>query len=125
MESYMATIETDEDLLNLLYSLGASQKPPEFRLYYDENGKVIHYTCEDLAGNYIVVDSQIYNEGRYDVRVIDGKIVNTSEFIYTQKMIPSTIGSRCAKENVNILVSEHYAGETITWDVKQYEHKNS
>lgn len=121
----MDIIETDEDLLNLLYSLGAEQKPPEFRLYYDENGKVLHYTCEKLEGNYIVVDSQIYNEGRYDIRVIDGVIVNTSEFTYTQKLTPSTTGYKCAKENVNILVSKDYIGETITWDVKQYEHKNS
>ena len=121
----MGAIATDQDLLNLLYSMGASQKPPEFRLYYDENGKVLHYTCEDLEGNYIVIDSQVYNEGRYDVRVIDGKIVNTSEFTYTQKIVPSTTGYRCAKENVNIVVSEEYIGETLTWDVKQYEHKNS
>ena len=32
---------------------------PEFRLYYDESGKVICYTCEKLPGNYIVIDKII------------------------------------------------------------------
>ena len=122
----MGTCMTDDDLLNMLRSLASAQKPPEFRLYYDENGKVLYYTCEKLEGNYIIVDGQVYNEGRYDVRVIDGKIVNTSEFVYTQKLVPSIMsGYTCAKENVNIIVSDDYEDETITWDVKQYEHKNS
>ena len=118
-------IATDEDLLNYLNSTMSTIVKPEFRLYYDDNGKVLYYTCEKLEGNYIVIDSQVYNEGRYDVRVINGVIVNTSEFIYTQKIVPSSSGYRCAKENVNIVVPEEYVGETITWDVKQYEHKNS
>ena len=117
--------ETDEDFLNILQSLGESQKSPEFRLYYDKNGKPLYYTCEQLEGTYIVVNAQTYAEGRYDVRVIDGKIANTSEFVYTQKLIPSSTGYTCAKENVNIVASKEYVGETITWDVKNYEHKNS
>jgi hypothetical protein len=55
--------------------------PPEFRLYYNETGKVICYTCEKLDGNYIVIDASIYAAGRPDVRVIDGKISPfTNEF---------------------------------------------
>jgi hypothetical protein len=117
--------ESDEDFSNILQSLGALNKPPEFRLYYDKNGKPLYYGCEDSEETYIVVDAQTYAEGRYDIRVIDGKIVNTSEFVYTQKLIPSVTGYICAKENVNIVTPKGYTGETITWDVKNYEHKNS
>jgi hypothetical protein len=30
---------------------------PEFRLYYDDKGNVICYSCEKLEGNYIVIDA--------------------------------------------------------------------
>ena len=30
--------------------------PPEFRLYYDDTGRVICYTCEKLPGKYIVIE---------------------------------------------------------------------
>ena len=122
----MNTIEEiDDELFTELQSIVTTKKPLIFKLYYDENGKPLYYTCEDLEGPYIVIDAQIYAEGRYDIRVIDGKIINTSEFIYTQKLIPSSTGYNCAKENVNIVVSEEYTGDTITWDVKNYEHKNN
>ena len=29
---------------------------PEFRLYYDERGNVLFYTCEKPAGNYVIID---------------------------------------------------------------------
>ena len=29
----------------------------EYRLYYDSKGCIISYTCEKLAGNYIVIDN--------------------------------------------------------------------
>jgi hypothetical protein len=49
---------------------------PEFRLYYDERGCVLFYTCEKPEGNYIVIDSNTYAQGRPDVRVVDGKITS-------------------------------------------------
>jgi hypothetical protein len=38
-------------------------EPPEFRLYYDEKGNVICYTCEKLEGNYVIIDAQTFAEG--------------------------------------------------------------
>jgi len=37
---------------------------PEFRLYYDEKGKVVTYTCEKLEGNYIVIDKHVFAQAR-------------------------------------------------------------
>ena len=44
---------------------------PEFRLYYDDKGYVITYTCEKLEGNYIVIDALAFAEARPDVRVVN------------------------------------------------------
>ncbi len=52
---------------------------PEFRLYYDENGNVLFYTCEKPMGNFIIVSSQVYFESRVDLKVIDGKITSISK----------------------------------------------
>ena len=30
---------------------------PEFRLYYDDKGKVLFYSCEKPEGDYIVIDA--------------------------------------------------------------------
>lgn len=45
----------------------------EYRLYYDDKGNVLFYTCEKPEGKFIKVDSQTYSEMRYDIRIIDGK----------------------------------------------------
>ena len=37
--------------------------PPEFRLYYDEKGNVITYTCEKLEGNYLDVNQAYSQDG--------------------------------------------------------------
>ena len=49
-------------------------EPVEFRLYYNDDGSVKHYTCEKLDGDYIIIDQQTYSEMRMDIRVKDGKI---------------------------------------------------
>ncbi len=94
---------------------------PEFRLYYDENGKVITYTCEKLEGNYIVVDNLTFAEARPDVRVINGILskVNPNMIIY--KLKPDLIeGVRCAKEDVSVLVDDTYENYTL-WKITTHE----
>ena len=99
--------------------------PPEFRLYYNETGKVICYTCEKIDGNYIVIDASIYAAGRPDVRVIDGKISNLSECVVVAKLMPdSHDGQSCSIEDVSIVVSEDYIGDMIKWKLNTYELRN-
>lgn len=97
--------------------------PPEFRLYYDDKGKVICYTCEKLEGNnYIIIDALTYAEGRPDIRVVNGKIVKHSTNVVITKLIPDDVeGKVCAKEDMSILVDESYIGETIKWKLNLYE----
>jgi len=88
----------------------------ELRLYYDDNGNYICYTCEHLEGNYIVIDSQTFAEGRTDVRVIDGKVVRPSSIII--KLDTGNTGIKCAIEDVCIIVDEDYNGQTLMWEEK-------
>lgn len=96
---------------------------PEFRLYYDEQGKVLYYTCEDLPGNYIVIDRQTYAECRVDIKIIDGKIVKNSEAAVISKLIPAITGVKCASLDVNIIVDD--VDDVIVWNTKNYEYRYS
>jgi len=88
----------------------------EFRLYYDDNGAVICYTCEDLPGNYIVVDKDAYAACRHDVTVIDGKIVSFNDSVFLLKLVPGK-GIKTSDNDITILTD---SGET-EWKLKKYE----
>ena len=100
-------------------------QPTEFRLYYHDKGSIITYTCEKLTGNYIVVDAQVFAEGRPDLIVVDGKLVKPALEVFLSLLSKSNSGTRCASEDVTILVSEEYDGEAIHWELKKYEYKYS
>jgi hypothetical protein len=100
-------------------------KKPEFRLYYREDGSIICYSCENLEGNYIVIDPQTYAECRQDVIVVDKKVQVIKPLIQVQKLIESIHGTRCAIEDINIVVSDDYTGKTIKWEIKKYEFEYS
>jgi hypothetical protein len=96
--------------------------PPEFRLYYDEKGKVICYTCEKLEGNYIIIDALTYAEGRPDIRVIDGKIVKVATNVVITKLVPDDDqGKICAREDISILPDTSYIGKKTKWKLNLYE----
>ena len=96
----------------------------EMRLYYDDSGNVICYTCDKLEGQYIVIDKQVYAECRFDIKVIDGKIVKPQDSIIIEKMEMSDEGYNTAFEDVNILVND-YSGKTLKWKLKRYEFERS
>lgn len=94
---------------------------PEFRLYYDDKGNVICYTCEKLEGNYIIIDSQTYAEGRPDIRVVDGKISTVNPAFIITKLMPSTEGVACAKEDISIIVDNDKKINKQKWKLNIYE----
>ena len=96
--------------------------PPEFRLYYDEKGNVITYTCEKLEGNYIVIDALTFAQARPDVRVIDGKISNVQPAQILTKLMPDEVnGIMCADEDMSIVVKPNHAGKIQKWNLNIYE----
>ena len=95
--------------------------PPEFRLYYDEKGHVVTYTCEKLEGNYIVIDALTFAQARPDVRVIDGKISTVQPAMVITKLMPDDNGIMCAEEDVSIVVQPNHKGKIQKWNLNIYE----
>jgi hypothetical protein len=95
--------------------------PPEFRLYYDEKGNVVTYTCEKLEGTYIVIDALTFAQARPDVRVIDGRISNVQPAMIIHKLMPDDNGMLCAEEDVSIIVQPTHAGKIQKWNLNIYE----
>jgi hypothetical protein len=95
---------------------------PEFRLYYDEKGQVITYTCEKLEGDYVVIDAQTYAESRPDLRVVNGKIVRISNSAVVSKLVPDeSEGKVCASEDISIIVDGKDKVKKQKWKLVTYE----
>lgn len=96
---------------------------PEFRLYYDEKGYLICYTCEKLEGNYIVIDALTFAESRPDIRVADGRLVKASTGAVVSKLhadtAPEPEGTLCEIEDISIITETN--GKY--WKLKTYELK--
>ena len=99
---------------------------PEFRLYYDDKGKVLYYICErpdtKSEGNYIVVDAQTYAEGRPDLRIVDGRISTVTQGSVVSKLVKSIDdGIDCYEEDISIVVSTDDKVKKTKWKLKTYE----
>ena len=99
---------------------------PEFRLYYDDKGKVLYYICElpdtKSEGNYIVVDAQTYAEGRPDLRIVDGRISTVTQGSVVSKLVPDdTDGIECSEDDISIIVPKKCKVKKIKWKLKTYE----
>lgn len=103
----------------MVWEAPVTQQKIEYRLYYDEHGRVITYTCENREGNYILVDAFTFAQSRPDVTVIDGKIITMIAGSVTARLVESDKGRRCASEDLSILVDD-YSGETKIWELVTY-----
>lgn len=92
---------------------------PEFRLYYNDTGQVLFYTCDKVDGNYIVIDSECYFQSRFDIKIIDGKIVSIYDKQIITKLVPSEEeGTSCHPKDISII----YTGkDEKKWRVKVNE----
>ena len=91
--------------------------PPEFRLYYDDKGKVVCYTCEDLEGDYIIIGSQTYAEMRYDIRVVEGKIIPEYSSNFISRLFMDAEGVMCEEEDLSIVAEtsgQHWKLKTLS-----------
>jgi len=122
----MENEELDLGAMLFEYSKTIEPKLPvtlEFRLYYRDDGSIITYSCEELDGNYIVVDAEIFALGRQDIRVIDGKIQIMEPTFIVTKLIEADNGISCAAEDISIPVSDDHEGDSKKWEIKQDEFK--
>jgi hypothetical protein len=99
-------------------------EPPEFRLYYDDKGKVVGYVGDKSSHasseKYIIVDAQTFAEARHDIKIIDGKISTATADAVVYKLMPGDVGISCHSENVSIVVDESFIDQT-KWKLTIYE----
>ncbi len=89
----------------------------EFRLYYDDQGKVIYYSAEDLPGQYIIVDRQTFDEGRFDVRVKDGQLAKIKQPA-SWKLVTSNTGQyACHPDDITLIVGPDAENKQY-WEVR-------
>jgi hypothetical protein len=95
---------------------------PEFRLYYDSQGKVLFYTCEKPEGNYIIVDAVTFAAARPDVRVVDGKLSTVNTNLVIAKLMPDQYeGIECAYEDISIVLDSNDKVTKQKWKLNVYE----
>lgn len=80
--------------------------PVFYRLYYDEQGRPITWTMEDLPGNYIDIDLALYREQPRHIVVQNGKIVRVDPEYMVPRLRPSTTeGTPCHPNDVTVVVN--------------------
>jgi len=104
----MSDQENTENFLEFWQSFQWPEiQPVAYRLYYDDEGRPIIYTMEDLPGTYILVDQATYIYGSFGVRVVDGKLIILEPAITTKKLQPSQDqGTSCDPRDICIVVNE-------------------
>jgi len=90
----------------------------EYRVYYDPvTGNVTNYTNADLPGVYLLVDRETFANHRFDVKVVNGKLVRPNIFS-VGKLVIGTSGAACHPDDITILSDEP---TSIYWSFRQYE----
>ena len=111
--------ETTENFWLALTEPVPEPVPIFFRLYYNERGEPVSYSMDDRPGNYIEIDAETYQRSRFNVRVVDGKLVPVVYKRPTSKLTPSIAGTPCSVENVSVVVAEDQPH--IKWSLKSNE----
>ena len=107
---------TEEELALLFDQIMSNNKPVDFeyRLYYNkETEEPLFYTMEQPIGDYITVTQKQHSEGRYDLLVRGGNIINLIDAVSWTKLVPSELGTSCREDNVMIVDSSSNAKWTI------------
>ena len=98
-------------------------EPPNifYRLYHNDQGRPLFYSMEDVPGTYIEIDLETYRRGESHIRVIDGKIVETT-WRPTSKLVPGSSGTPCHPDNVAVIVTEDQP--YTKWRKRDYDESN-
>ena len=107
--------DTNEEYM-IIWETPTIEKP-EFRLYYDDKGYVVTYTCEKLEGNYVVIDATAYAEARPDIRVVDGKLATSTTCAVLAKLEMADDRMLCEVEDISIITDS----DGQYWKLKTYE----
>lgn len=90
---------------------------PLYRLYYDEQGYPICYSGDDIPGNYIDVEPEVFRRALTNVRVIDGKLKIFENQHQFNKLVPNTTqGTACDPTNICVVVDPAFPH--TKWNLK-------
>jgi hypothetical protein len=75
---------------------------------------------EELPGNYIEVDQEVYAVASFNVKVINGQLIHINPAITINKLKPSNYGTPCDPRDVCIVVGvdqPHTKWNTVTNEI--------
>ncbi len=114
---------TNETTKNFLEVMAAFEwpesKPVSYRLYYNDDGSPQCYSMDDLPGKYVEIDQEAFVHRRWNVRVVDQKLVVVPPAVITKKLIPSDHGTSCHPHDVCVVIDGHKPN--TKWKLKTNE----
>jgi len=90
-----------------------------YRLYYNDDGKPLFYSMEDMPGKYIEITAEQYQKSNSHVVVRNNRLIELS-FSVTQKLAPADTGVPCSPNNVAVVVDQTEPNKK--WKLTTYEH---
>lgn len=81
-------------------------EPVVLRLYHDERGRPVCYSCEHLPGAWISVTPAQYARASFRVRVEHGQLVELLDDA-RPKLHPADHGVPCSPHDVTVVVEQH------------------
>ena len=91
--------------------------PIIYRLYYDDQGVPLFYSQEDLPGNYLELTQEQYAQGKSNIRVRHGRIVELT-WTTSYKLVPGETGTPCDPRDVAVVTTQEPATH---WSKRTYE----
>ena len=93
---------------------------PLYRLYYDDRGYPICYSGDNIPGNYIDVELDVFRRALTNVRVVENKLVIIEPQNMFNKLVPNNKeGTVCDPTNVCIVVDA--TRDHTKWKLKTNE----
>jgi len=100
--------DAEEDFWAVLNDWQNSPEPdtsPVRRLYYDEQGKPLFYSADDLPGTYLDVDVCTFMAASMQVRVQAGKLIKLDRYWHVNKLVPDPeSGACCSMQDISVVV---------------------
>ena len=107
---------TEQEFIDILRNM-PEPEPVSYRLYHDDQGSVLFYSMEDVAGTWIEIDQAFYTRSPSRVRVINGQVYEL-EWRQSVKLRPSQTGTPCHPEDVTIV---HDYPDARRWAITAHE----